>query len=226
MLLLTSKIKQLREEKGWTQEVLAKASGLSLRTVQRIESTGKASSESTLAISSALDVTAKQLALPSGHIPIRHSRRVIIHNVLAIGVISAAIIMLFVLAGELKYYFDLTVLSFTILFTYAATVISFGTEGFIKSILGLKYLFTNEIKGGDTAKYLVLIYNMQIKSCYGGALIAFLISSVAIHGSHVHVEYLHSSYAVSILLFVYASIFCEAIIRPLKVKLETCDLPS
>ncbi|MBT5185716.1 MAG: Pr2TM family membrane protein, partial [Kordiimonadaceae bacterium] len=39
-------IKTLRQEKGWSQEHLAQASGLSLRTIQRIERGHKASLES------------------------------------------------------------------------------------------------------------------------------------------------------------------------------------
>ena len=37
------KIRQLRISKGWPQEQLALASGLSVRTVQRVESEGAAS---------------------------------------------------------------------------------------------------------------------------------------------------------------------------------------
>ena len=39
MQISPEKIKHFRKENGWSQEVLAKASGLSLRTIQRIEST-------------------------------------------------------------------------------------------------------------------------------------------------------------------------------------------
>nr|WP_283254779.1 helix-turn-helix transcriptional regulator [Luteimonas galliterrae] len=49
-------IKRLREERGWSQEHLAAVSGLSARTIQRLEADGKASHESRLALASAFGV--------------------------------------------------------------------------------------------------------------------------------------------------------------------------
>lgn len=47
---------QLRTDKSWSQEELAIAAGLNLRTVQRIESEGAASLQSKKALASALDI--------------------------------------------------------------------------------------------------------------------------------------------------------------------------
>jgi transcriptional regulator with XRE-family HTH domain len=49
-------VKKFRESKSWTQEHLANAAGVSLRTIQRIETDGSASAESRLAIAAALGV--------------------------------------------------------------------------------------------------------------------------------------------------------------------------
>jgi len=54
-------VKKLRSEKSWSQEHLALVSGLSLRTVQRVENEGKCSLESKKAIASALDIDVKLL---------------------------------------------------------------------------------------------------------------------------------------------------------------------
>jgi transcriptional regulator with XRE-family HTH domain len=61
MNINTQLLKKLREDRAWSQEHLAKAAGISLRTVQRIESEGKASAESRMAIASALNVNASEL---------------------------------------------------------------------------------------------------------------------------------------------------------------------
>lgn len=45
-----------RKQKAWSQEELATASGLNLRTIQRIESEGAASLQSKKALASALDL--------------------------------------------------------------------------------------------------------------------------------------------------------------------------
>ena len=50
------KLKQLRESKSWSQEHLSIAAGVSLRTIQRMESTGNASAETRLAVAAALGV--------------------------------------------------------------------------------------------------------------------------------------------------------------------------
>ena len=49
-------VRALREQKSWSQEHLASASGLSVRTVQRVELENVASAETRLALAAALDV--------------------------------------------------------------------------------------------------------------------------------------------------------------------------
>jgi transcriptional regulator with XRE-family HTH domain len=56
MKLDPQKIRQLREERSWTQEHLATVAGLSLRTVQRIEREGNGSSDSRLSLAAAFGV--------------------------------------------------------------------------------------------------------------------------------------------------------------------------
>jgi len=54
-------VKQLRSEKSWSQEELAIASGLNLRTVQRIEKEATASLQSKKALASAFGIAIKDL---------------------------------------------------------------------------------------------------------------------------------------------------------------------
>ncbi|GFD90779.1 hypothetical protein KUL152_30050 [Tenacibaculum sp. KUL152] len=60
-VLNTELLKSLRKKKCWTQEKLAANAGLSLRTVQRAEGKGASSSETLLALASALDITSDSL---------------------------------------------------------------------------------------------------------------------------------------------------------------------
>jgi len=57
----TELLKKLRSKKCWSQEELATASGLSHRTVQRVESSGNCSLESNKALAAALDIEADKL---------------------------------------------------------------------------------------------------------------------------------------------------------------------
>ncbi len=61
--LNTSKIKTWREERCWSQEHVAEISGISLRTVQRIENGAAASRESVMALAAAFNVDASALML-------------------------------------------------------------------------------------------------------------------------------------------------------------------
>jgi transcriptional regulator with XRE-family HTH domain len=54
-------IKYLREERAWSQEHLAAVTGLSARTIQRLEADGKASHESRLALAAAFGVEPVEL---------------------------------------------------------------------------------------------------------------------------------------------------------------------
>jgi transcriptional regulator with XRE-family HTH domain len=52
-----------RKQRSWSQEELATAAGLNLRTVQRIEADGVASLQSSKALASAFDVEVSELSL-------------------------------------------------------------------------------------------------------------------------------------------------------------------
>ena len=77
-------VKQFRLEKGWSQEQLAQISGLNIRTIQRIESGGKAGLETLKALAAVFDVSIHQLQqeppmepnnVSSGAVPIDHPQK-------------------------------------------------------------------------------------------------------------------------------------------------------
>jgi transcriptional regulator with XRE-family HTH domain len=63
----SEKIKRFRTERAWSQEQLAEIAGIGTRSVQRIETSGKASLESVRALASAFGIDANDLLRrPSG----------------------------------------------------------------------------------------------------------------------------------------------------------------
>ncbi len=58
------KIKNLRTDKGWTQQHLADACAISLRTVQRVERYGNASQDTVLGLASVFEVSQSELIVP------------------------------------------------------------------------------------------------------------------------------------------------------------------
>lgn len=56
-------IRQYRQTRGWTQQHLADAAGLSLRTVQRAEREGNAAKESAMAICAVFMIDMRELSV-------------------------------------------------------------------------------------------------------------------------------------------------------------------
>ena len=228
MFLSTEKLKTLRRDKGWSQEVLAKASGLSVRTIQRIESDGKASAESTLSIASVFNLSPQALRATSDEIEVNWTRKMVMKNMIALLVISGAIGMLILFGANANFYMDEASGLFLILFLYSATIITFGTQGMFKSIAGLKYLFTDEMVGGEQAKYLAQLYKSQVKFLYGGAFIGLIIGAIAILGNvdtYDNFVFQRAS-AVNLIVLFYAAVLSEGVFRPLSIKLKTCDIKA
>lgn len=227
MNISADKVKQIRKQKGWTQEVLSKVTGLSLRTVQRLEREGGGSSETLLALASAFEVETGQLFAEYRNPPSKWSKEKIMHGIIAIVVFWGAISFLMILGGELKMFFDVYSLLFMFFFTWAGTLVAFGVDGLLKSLFGLKYLFSGEIESGKATERLQLIFKNQILFCYGAAFVGLLVGTVAIHGNPemtIDANILHRAYAVNILLVLYSALYCEVILRPLKTKLAVSQL--
>ncbi len=74
MKLKSKKIKELRRQKLWSQEELAAASSLSLRTIQRIEKDGISSVESLKALASVLEVNADDITANEKNASYRHTQ--------------------------------------------------------------------------------------------------------------------------------------------------------
>ncbi len=79
MQIDSARLKQLREQRAWSQEHLAALTGLSVRTIQRLETNGAAAHESRLALAAAFGLDPADLApapAPAPHLrPPTGSRR-------------------------------------------------------------------------------------------------------------------------------------------------------
>lgn len=63
MKLIAGEIRRQREARLWSQEHLAELAGISLRTVQRVETEGKAANETAMALAAAFDLPINCLRL-------------------------------------------------------------------------------------------------------------------------------------------------------------------
>lgn len=65
MNINSEKVKQLRKNKGWSQEQLSELCGVNLRTIQRLEKRGSASPETLKALASVFEISPDSLLSPS-----------------------------------------------------------------------------------------------------------------------------------------------------------------
>jgi len=104
--LSSERVKYFRKDNGWSQELLAKASGLSLRTIQRAEKDGNSSVETQLALAAAFDIPPKALSPISPSIDVHWKRKNIMQNFIALFIVCAAIVMLTLIAGQITWFID------------------------------------------------------------------------------------------------------------------------
>lgn len=221
--LSPEKVKSFRQDNGWSQELLAKASGLSLRTIQRAEKDGNSSAETQLALAAAFNISPKALFPISSNPDVNWKRNNIMQSFLALLVVCGAILMLVLLGGDLGMFADFYGVLFLTLFTYSSTVVAFGAHGLIKSITGLSYLFATDIAQTPASEYLSFIYKKQVVFIYGASIIATLVGSIAIFSSPEAIAseaVFYSAVAVNLLIILYAAIIAEGIFRPLSIKLK------
>jgi transcriptional regulator with XRE-family HTH domain len=77
MKIKTELVLRARKQRSWSQEELAIASGLNLRTIQRIESEGSASLQSRKALAAALEFDAQDLEREEKSMPQTWEYRVV-----------------------------------------------------------------------------------------------------------------------------------------------------
>jgi transcriptional regulator with XRE-family HTH domain len=224
--LSPERVKYFRKDNGWSQELLAKASGLSLRTIQRAEKDGNSSAETQLSLAAAFNISPKELFPVSSTLDVNWKRKGIMQSFLALLVVAGAIAMLAILAGDITMFLDAASILFIILFMYAATIIAFGSAGLIKSFKGLSYLFASEISPTPATEFLSVILKKQIYFIYGAALIGLLLGSIAIHTNVDEAIVFHRAYAVNLVVLLYAAVIAEGLLRPLATKLEHRELAN
>ena len=74
MQINSNRVREHRRQKGWTQEQLAEAADLSLRTIQRVENQGLASNETVSALCAVLALERTALLSPAATTPPRQQR--------------------------------------------------------------------------------------------------------------------------------------------------------
>lgn len=228
MRLSGEKLKSVRMQKNWSQEVLATASGLSLRTIQRIEKTGNASNESYLSLLAALDVPLSSITEQSTQVEANWSGEMIMKALAAVLLVKLIVIGMMVMNASFTDFINIPNVLFVVLFTLAMTLLAYDMDRLWTAMKGIRYIFTQDIIGGQAARQLAQTYQSQIQFCYGAGAIVFLIGCIAI--TQVASNQMGgfdkgaiAGLSVNLLPLLYATMISEGLLRPLKIKLLAAD---
>ena len=168
-------VKALRAKRGWSQDQLAQASGIGLRTIQRVESEGRGSRETKVCLAATFEVSLEELesspALPSNA-----------HNF----VLPKLVLLAFLLAFATSAYGYMFIAEPGMTFT-AANMVTIATAMYIL----FRWYFPGTERGDSAAR----------KTLRVGFIYSALFLMFASVGQGQQVLHIHLSLLVSGLIF-------------------------
>lgn len=228
MDISAEKLKRIRLLHNLSQELLAKQSGLSLRTIQRLEREGGGSAESLHALCATLNINAEQLQQHTTAMQAGWQRTTIISRLLVFIVLFAAMFSLMGKASATSIHIYLDLMSLVIIFSFLtlSTLACFGFNGLLRAVSGLKYLASSELYQQQATSDLAQLYTFIYKNCYCAAAIGSLIGLVSLldtFAASANSSQLFTGLHVLTILWLYAAIIAECLLRPLIYKLKNAN---
>lgn len=212
------KIKSLRIDHGWSQDRLAKVSGLSLRTIQRIEGGDSCSVESKLSLAATFEVSPQNLC--------DEQVQTVVADELDMSRLSAFVLVLSTLgcllwlSGGAKIFFDPISLCTILLLAPSLTILSKGFSNTVNCLLLLRWLYVKPALGTGMANCVRTLHKL-ILHLYACSAIACLLSLIGLLSqSDITSEHIGNYLAIVILPVLYAAILAELVFRPIKFKAE------
>jgi transcriptional regulator with XRE-family HTH domain len=224
MTISVEKLKKLRTNNGWSQERLSEISGVSLRTIQRIEGGHASSLETQLALANAFDISPGDLVavtdvvIGDGGI-----------NWSGIGglVLCALLMYLqFYLSGVPFFEYVSVILVLGLALGMAA--ISLGMQQAAITLALLRWVFVLPKQESGLQKHLPNL-NRIIYYCYAAGAISSLVGIIAVMMTPENIVY-HRQYeplnqvsmglGIALLTLLYGAMLAELVFRPLKHQLE------
>lgn len=218
LALVGLKVKKLRLEHGWSQDRLAKLSGLSLRTIQRIEAGRSCSVESRLSLASTFDIPPNRL-LAIENIS-TETDQFDISRLIALIIIVGVIAIVGHLSGGVIKLFDLISLLSVLTLSFALTVMSKNLQEALSALLLFRwFIFKPQVIEGLTARIRTL--HKYIVHLYSSGLFLSFASLLGVLGqAQIDMHHLNLYLSVVGLPILYSIIVAELLLRPIKYKAE------
>lgn len=222
-------LRKLRNQHGWTQEQLASISGVSTRTIQRIEKSGECSLESKMAIAAAFHVSPQYLShnINDSYILPAHSPW---SNLLGWGILISLFLGILLINGDGEIKQRLHINAIVMVATWLALSLRTINTSILANLL-LYSLGYSKIKRSAPLGILILNTNQLIRFTYISALIAFIFhlwqisQSYKLYTVSIFSESIANLIAASaIASLFYAILMAEFVFKTAKLRLETALL--
>ncbi len=222
MDIAKDKLIELRKERGWSQSRLATISGLGERTIQRIEKEGTCSLESVMALASVFELSPKDLEKPKPETigdPPASPVKTNWSGLLGMGVLIACAYIIIDLTAKYPSWERISAgLVFGLTITFS--VISYGAKRTYACMASTYWIVRApqqnmdfNIKIKQTKSLLEYSYIIGVVSCLVCGL------TIAVH-SEINPNHTLDYLTYMVRPLVYAILFAELWIRPLKHRLE------
>ncbi|GGW49801.1 helix-turn-helix domain-containing protein [Alishewanella tabrizica] len=228
MDISADKLRNMRLRHNLSQELLAKQSGLSLRTIQRLEREGGGSSETLHALCATFNIDAEQLQQQKAPLYSRWHRATVISKIFLFMLLFAGVLSLMRLATvDISIYIDVIALFILIGYLSLSTLLCFGLQGIKSALSGIRFLASSTLYAQGSIAYLHSLYGYIYFNCYiaaalgSGIGLISLLEMLATTGNHLQ---FFAGLQVLAILWVYAAIVAECVIRPLRYKLTLAAL--
>ncbi len=220
MNIAPEKLVALRKERGWSQEKLGAMSGISERTIQRVERDGLCSLDTKMALASALDIAPAGLQPKStefaGSAGIMKTSWSGALGLLVIGTAAPIVILLTATDGR----WELASLGIVWGLTIILVMMNFGVKATWRLFDNTSWIVKYPDQVDDLTSYIIQA-KTTIEYAYIVGAVATIVSALTMT---VHIPALaenagiHLSYAAKPL--IYAMLFVELWFRPFKKRME------
>ena len=217
-MVSTEIIKQLRSQHGWTQEHLATVSGLSTRTVQRIECSGECSLESKMALAAAFNVAPHYLLEQTRNMP--PPRPVsYVANLCGWSLLISTLLGLLIIQGNGVIYARLHICAVIMLVTIIALALRTMDIRELMAIVPL-VLGIHSRESHISIQHAILYLRQLISFTYISAVFAWLFFAgyLVYPGKDINPSFMLEDAALA--CAVYAVFVAEFILRSAKLRLE------
>jgi transcriptional regulator with XRE-family HTH domain len=213
-------VKLMREERGWSQEQLATISGISERTVQRVEKDGKCSLESKMALSSAFEVSPIDLEDNVQSDVLFEQNRIEWTSVTGYIILLIILPILLFLLTNTHGIWEIGCLLIVEGLTLAISTASHGVDETIRFFRN-SFLPVRKVANSNNYKVYIILANQVIRYAYTFGCLTSLIYLLVIL-THVPDRFHHINIVLAEMAFpiVYSILLTELWIRPFKHKVE------